>query len=107
MGDKGKIINKKSRTCSARDEQNGCKDLLVRFLCKREDRNERTVFHFLLEFDDAVDEGEEGMILAHSDVQSGVVYRSALAEDDVAGFCELAAIDLDAQTFAVGFASVA
>ena len=48
----------------------------------------------------AVDEGVERMVFAHADVQAGVMYGAALTFDDITCFCELAAENFDAQTFA-------
>jgi hypothetical protein len=73
----------------------------------RKDRNERAVFHLFLESHYAVNQGEQGMILAHADIQPGRMDRAALANEDITCFCELAAVDLNAQTFGMGFTSVA
>ena len=61
-----------------------------------EDADEGAVFAAFVEFDDAVDEGVEGVILAHADVLAGVVDGAALADDDVAGDAFLTAKNLNA-----------
>ena len=47
-----------------------------------------------------VDEGEESVVLTHTDIEAGVMLSAALTFDDVAGFAVRPAIDFDAQTFA-------
>ena len=60
------------------------------------DRDEGFAFFFLLELDDAVTQGVQGVILAHADILAGVVSRTALADDDVAGDALLTAENLNA-----------
>jgi hypothetical protein len=60
-----------------------------------------------MEFDDALDLGEQGVIRAHADVETGVPGRAALTRNDVAGNHALAAERLDAEALAFGVASVA
>ena len=55
----------------------------------RDNRHEGLVVAFLLESDDTVDEGEQGVILAHSDVLTRIVDGSPLTDEDVAGFAIL------------------
>ena len=54
----------------------------------------------------AVNEGIESVVFAHAYVQTGVVYSTALALEDVACFGILSAEDFHAQTFAFRFADV-
>ena len=63
-------------------------------------------FAFLAEGYRAVYQCEEGVIFAHAYVLAGVVYRTALANDDVAGFRELAAEQFDAESFALRLTAV-
>ena len=49
-----------------------------------------------MEFDHAVDEGEEGVILAHADILARVVGGAALTDDDVAGDALLTTKDFHA-----------
>ena len=48
----------------------------------------------------AADEGIESVVLADTDIQTGMVHCAALTFENVAGFGELAAEDLNTQTFA-------
>ena len=48
------------------------------------DGDERFAFALLLEFDDAVTQGIQGVILAHADILARIVLRAALTNDDVA-----------------------
>ena len=61
---------------------------------------------FFLESHRAVDQREKGMVFAQTYVLSRIVQRAALADDDVTGFCELTAVNFDAQSFAFGFTAV-
>ena len=61
-----------------------------------DDADERAVLTAFVELHDAVDEGVEGVILAHADVLAGVVDRAALTDDDVAGDALLTAENLNA-----------
>ena len=56
--------------------------------------------------DDAVDQREQRVILAHADVATRVHARAALTHDDRAGRDHLAAISLDAQHLRFGIAAV-
>ena len=60
----------------------------------RNDRHVRSVFVGSLEFDNAVAQGEQGVILAHTDILAGVVDGASLADDDVASLGELTTKDL-------------
>jgi hypothetical protein len=62
---------------------------------------------FRNESDAAVSERKQGMILAHADVHARVPFRSALADDDVAGDDGLVAEALDAEAPARGVTTVA
>ena len=53
------------------------------------------------ELDSTVNEGVEGVVLAHSDVGGGVVDGASLADDDVAGFYDFAAEFLETKAFAL------
>lgn len=48
----------------------------------------------------AINQGIDGMVLAHAHVEAGVMNRATLTLDDVARFGELAAKNLNSQTFA-------
>lgn len=48
------------------------------------------------ELHDAVDEGEEGVILAHGHVLSGADFAAALANQDVAGAHDFSGVFFDA-----------
>jgi hypothetical protein len=69
-------------------------------------RNHRSVLTSFAEFDDAVCQCEERVILAHADVLTRMVNRTPLANDDVAGDGWLATEDLYAQALAVRVAAV-
>ena len=62
--------------------------------------DELTAFLTGREDNDAVDEGEQGVVLAHADVEARVVLSAALTLDDVAGFAVGATEDLHAEAFA-------
>src|SRR5699024_7714788 len=57
----------------------------------------RFAFALLAELHGPVYESEQRVILADTDVLAGVVDRTALTDDDVAGLCELTAEQLDAE----------
>jgi len=48
------------------------------------DGDKRLAFFLLLELDDAIAQGIQGVILAHADVLARIVLRAALTNDDVA-----------------------
>jgi len=54
------------------------------------------VFATFVELDDAVDKSEESVVLTHTNVLTGVVGGTALANDDVAGDAFLTTKDFDA-----------
>src|SRR5262245_6060157 len=60
-----------------------------------------------IEGHDAVGEGEQGVVLAATDVAARVIARPALADDDAAGANGFATVDLDAEALAVRFPVVA
>lgn len=60
-----------------------------------------------LEFDDAVFEGEEGMIGAHADVEPWGMWGSALAEYDGTGGNSLSAVGFNAEVLWEAIAAVA
>lgn len=65
-----------------------------------DDGDEGLVVGLLDELDSAVDEGEEGVVLAHAYVEAWVVYGAALTDDDVASLGSLAAEEFEAKSFA-------
>jgi len=69
-------------------------------------RYERLVLSFFAVNNQSVYQSVEGVVLANANVLAGVVLGAALAHDDVSGCGWLAAVNLDAQSLAVGFASV-
>ena len=75
-------------------------------LCFGNYRNIGAVFATFFELYCAVNQGEQGVVLAHTHVFAGVVYCAALANDDVAGYAFLTAENLNAQAFAFGFTTV-
>src|ERR1044071_6406530 len=60
-----------------------------------------------IEVNGAIDEGEERPIASGADIEAGVEFGSALADDDAAGGDDLTAEAFYAQTFADAVASVA
>ncbi len=48
------------------------------------DGNEGSAFFLLLEFDDAVTQCIQSVILAHTDILAGIVLRATLTNEDVA-----------------------
>jgi hypothetical protein len=57
--------------------------------------------------DEAFDDREQGVVLAHVDAVAGMVDRAALADQDRAREDQFAAVDLDAEALACGVAAVA
>src|SRR5580704_17606953 len=53
-----------------------------------------------------IGKGEQGVVLAAADVEAGMIAGAALPHDDTAGAHALAAVNLDAQSLAVGLATV-
>src|SRR5262249_5398266 len=60
-----------------------------------------------VERDRALDEGEDGVVAAQSDIVARMELGAALAHDDVAGHDDLAAEALDAEAASLGIAAVA
>lgn len=60
---------------------------------------------FLLEFDDAVFGGINGVIIAHSRIQAGMIFSAVLADDDITSDCFGATKNLDAKSLGDGIAS--
>ena len=71
-----------------------------------DDGDERTAFGLLYELYSAIDESEDGVILAHTDVSAGMMPCAALAKDDVASLARLTAEKLQAKSFAFAVAAV-
>lgn len=63
-------------------------------LLRRNHGDVRSVLIGFLEFDDTVTKGEQGVILAHTDILARVVDGASLADDDVTSFGNLATEDL-------------
>ena len=74
---------------------------LVFTVFHREYGNKGTIFHFLFELNNTICEGKQGMVFAHTDVEPGIMNRSALPYDNAACLGELPAKDLHTQSFAV------
>ena len=65
------------------------------------DIDEAAVLALVLEADDAVDFGEESVVLAAADIGAGLERGSALADDDASTKDGLAAEDFDAEPLGV------
>lgn len=61
---------------------------------------------FAAEADFAVNLGEQGAVFAHADIEAGVKFRAALANDNCTGLSKLAAIELYAAILRITVASV-
>ena len=61
----------------------------------------------VLNVDATIDLGEQGVVLADTDILAGVPLGAALARDNVAGETRLAAKQLDAEALTAGVAPVA
>lgn len=72
----------------------------------REDMHYALVVATAGKFHGAVNKGEYRMVSAESDILTGMVSCSALADDDIAGNNFLATPDLNAEAFTVAFATV-
>ena len=59
------------------------------FLFKRDNRNIRLVVRFPAKSHSSVSQRIQRMISAHSDIQAGVMHRTALANQNRAGFTSL------------------
>src|ERR1051325_3594971 len=75
--------------------------------CRRIDADELALPPLVLELHDAVNEREERVVLAATDVLAGLPLRPALAREDVAAQDLLAAELLQAEPLRVGVAPVA
>ncbi|MFM2207482.1 MAG: hypothetical protein RL213_1457 [Bacteroidota bacterium] len=78
----------------------------LRFAAQRENGNITLVVRLLLEHDGSGNKSEKSMVLADTDIVAGHVEGAALTDDDVSGYDALSAVNLDAKTFAVRFATV-
>src|ERR1041385_6345234 len=76
-------------------------------LALRLHRDFGAAFRALMEADLAVYRGEDGVILAESDIAARVIFCAALAQDDIARQHILAAVALDAEAPAGAVAPVA
>lgn len=65
-------------------------------LCNRLYRNKRFTVSTFFESNGSVNQGEQSMILAHTYVQTGIVDGTSLADNDVTGFGQLTAKNLNA-----------
>ena len=81
-------------------------ELVLSFRFNRQNGDIGFALGLLLEGNRSVDQSENCVILAQTHVLTRIVQRAALADDDVTGFCELTAVNLDAQSFAFGFTAV-
>src|SRR6516165_3083816 len=81
-----------------------CERHLTRTCSRREDVDPAALS---IECDHAVGKRKKCIVLASADVSAWEVTRAALAHNDSAGPNALAAVYLDAQSFAVRFAPVA
>ena len=63
-------------------------------LLRRNHGDVRSVLVGFLELDNAVAQGEQGVVLAHTDILAGVVDGASLADDNVTSFGNLATEDL-------------
>lgn len=66
----------------------------------------RAVVPFLAEHHYTVHQCKQGMVFTDTNIFSGVVYRSALAHENVTGFCSLTAEYFHAQSFTFRFTAV-
>jgi len=71
------------------------------FAAQRENRDKALVLLALLENNGAVDQREQGVVLADADVLAREVFGTTLTHDDVAGNGRLTTVDLDAKSFTV------
>ncbi len=69
--------------------------LRLRVFFERKNGNEGFSAGFFLELNRAVNQREKGVILTHSDIHAGIMDRTSLADDDIAGFGELTAENFD------------
>lgn len=81
-------------------------EMLLSSRLERDNGYVGAVVAFLDERDSAVDESEEGMILAHTNVEAWVMNSATLTNDDVASLSSLTAKKLQAKSFAFRVAAV-
>ena len=81
--------------------------LLGRGLRHRKDRDEHAAFGFGIELDATIGRGEQGVVLADTDIAAGMPLGAALARQNVAGDDDLAAKQLHAQALTAGVPAVA
>ena len=67
---------------------------------ERNNRDKTLIASLLFEFDHTVLEGVQRVVLTHTNILAGVVGRTALTDDDVAGQSRLTAVNLYAESFA-------
>ncbi len=60
----------------------------------------------VLELDSTVDQSEQGIVLADSDIVAGMYSGSSLSDDDIAGFYSLSVGLLNAETLGFAVATV-
>ena len=78
----------------------------MRFLLQRQNGDIGFPLCLFLEGDRSVNQCENRMVFSQTNIVSRFVKRTALADDDIAGFGELAAVNLYTQSFAFGFTTV-
>ena len=71
-----------------------------------DDGDERLVVFFLLELNDAVAQGIEGVVFTHADILARVVLRATLTDDDVASDGCLSTENLNSESLASGLTTV-
>lgn len=62
------------------------------------DGDKRLAFFLLLELDNAIAQGIQGVILAHADVLARIVFCAALTNDDVASNSGLSTEEFDSES---------
>ena len=80
--------------------------MLSRLLCQRHYAHVRLVLTLLAERNRSVNEREQRVVLTHTYILTGVVNRTTLADDDVAGLSELTAEQLDTESLALRLTAV-
>src|SRR4051794_37504936 len=88
------------------DPHYGSTVLLGRGLRHRKDGDVHAAFRFGIELHAAIDLGEQSVILAYAYVQAGMPLGAALARENIAGKCGLAAKQLHAQALSARVATV-
>ena len=78
----------------------------VQLLCKRSNAYIALAGCLLSEDNYTINKCEEGVVLAHTNILTGVVYRTTLADDDVAGLSELTTEQLDTESLALRLTAV-